>query len=87
MSSALGAFHDELLASTLRVDVASVARGPGYIRLSAFTAIELCPTSMDDLVMSLLQLPARDRFGLSPTAYLLYAYGAVGAVESDPRSC
>ena len=83
--TALQAFHEELLAAALRVDLSpGGARGSDFVRVTGHAGIELSATSLDELIMTILWLPDESRLGLSPTAFLLYAYCSLDAVESDP---
>lgn len=81
-STPLSAFHEELLAG-IRIDL-SGSRGPDFISIAGRAGFVLTPSSVDELIMSLLWLQPADRLGLSPTAYLLYAFSSLDAVESDP---
>jgi len=85
MTTPLQTFHEELLAAALRVDLSpGGARGSDFVRVTGHAGIELSATALDELIMTILWLPDQSRLGLSPTAFLLYAYCSLDAVESDP---
>jgi hypothetical protein len=82
MESSDKVLSDELLKLGLSFDAAGTNRN--MITLPGYTTTELSSTALDPLLISLIQLPAENRIGLSAHAYLLLSYCSVEAVAENP---